>query len=411
MDTKVNLLGCVFENPILPASGPLVEGLENLLSLSELPLGGLVTKTISVAGARVQKPCIVGTKHLLYNAELWSEHPIEYWVDALQSYKTEMKVKLQSQMQVQMQGQMQGQIQGQNQGMFREKPLGISVGYTADDFKIIVPQLNPFADFYEVSTHYAKDALENIVKTMVSLTDKPVLIKLSPHIIEDLQFVEDILSYGAKGVVALNSFGPGVVLDLKNRQVKIGDANGHAWVSGPAIKPFVLQRIANLRRHFPDMVLIGCGGIETPEDVLEMVMAGADLVQMLSSALIYGRYHYTKVVEGLVPAMAANGIASIKSLREEGFSTSPPQIPTGEVPIPCINLLQCTGCFKCVRVCPFEAYGQEKTYRDFKRNHTLASGFVNKPMVDESKCIGCGLCISLCPASAIKIREVGDSCV
>jgi dihydroorotate dehydrogenase/NAD-dependent dihydropyrimidine dehydrogenase PreA subunit len=368
MDTTVKILGCHFENPILPASGPLVEGLENLVSLHGLPLGGLVTKTISVHGAQVNKPCIIGTKHMIYNTELWSEHDLAYWVDALKAFS----------------------VGDSERGLpARKKPLGISVGYTAEDFKVCVPLLSPYADFFEVSTHYHKEALEEVVKTMVSLTDKPVLIKLSPHVQEDLNFVETVLNCGGAGVVALNSFGPGLALDLKKRSVLIGNGDGHSWVSGPAIKPFVLQRIARLREYFPHMTLVGCGGVDTSEDVLEMVLAGADLVQVLSSAMLYGREHYSRLAKGLLPAMKVNGIDSMESLRSSGFS----KVPQGMGSYPVTDPQRCTRCQKCVRVCPFEAYG-----------HIAEAAIVSKervPMVHQKRCIRCGLCESLCPVGAI----------
>lgn len=54
MDTRVKFLDLEFENPILPASGPITEGLDNLINLSKSSLGGLVTKTISIKGAEVK---------------------------------------------------------------------------------------------------------------------------------------------------------------------------------------------------------------------------------------------------------------------------------------------------------------------------------------------------------------------
>ncbi len=358
MDTTVSILNCTFNNPILPASGPLVEGLENLLSLNALSLGGLVTKTISVKGAEVQKPCIVGSKHMLFNSELWSEFPLSYWTFALEKM-----------------------------AQAKTKPLGISVGYTVEELQKVVPALSAYADFFEVSTHYTKAGLDEVVKRVVSLTDKPVLIKLSPHVQEDLNFAQTILSHGAAGIVALNSFGPGLVLDLKSRGVLIGNDQGHAWVSGPAIKPFVLERISRLRAAFPEMIIVGCGGVDTAQDALEMVMAGADLVQVLSSALLYGRSHYTRIVEGLAPTMKANHIDSIAELRRQGFSRSRQFQSDG---FPCVSTEHCTRCQKCVRVCPFEAYGVSST-----TDHTII------PVLNRRKCRQCGLCESLCPVSAI----------
>ena len=74
MDLSVDILGIKFENPLGPAAGPIVEGLENMLFFNENSCGYNVAKTISVEGAIVPKPCIAGTTNAIYNCELWSEH-------------------------------------------------------------------------------------------------------------------------------------------------------------------------------------------------------------------------------------------------------------------------------------------------------------------------------------------------
>ncbi|MCK8060392.1 MULTISPECIES: 4Fe-4S binding protein [unclassified Fusibacter] len=351
MNKKVNLFGLAFDNPLLPASGPLCEGLENLLSLNELLLGGLVTKTISVEGAQVKKPCIVATKHMVYNTELWSEHDLNYWIGVLPTLVSQ-----------------------------KTKPLGISVGYTKEQLEIVIPKLEGFADFFEISTHYNKASLESMVRHVTGLTDKPVLIKMSPHVVDDIHFVETVMKAGASGIVALNSFGPGAVIDLKNRSLLIGNEDGHSWISGPAIKPFALQRIARLRKNFPDVPIIGCGGIETATDVLEMILAGADLVQMLSTALINGRASYSSIVEAMDDVMVENAIESVEDLRNTGLDFS----VKGRGGYPEITD-RCIGCQVCVRVCPFMAYEAAE-----------------RPVFNQSRCIRCGLCESRCMANAIE---------
>ena len=349
--TKVELCGMQFENPLLPASGPIVEGLDNLLSLNDLPLGGLVTKTISINGAIVRKPCIAASRHMVYNTELWSEYALEEWIAFLPEICRR-----------------------------KTKPLGISVGYTQDDFMVSIPKLTAFADFFEVSTHYNKATLNELVKTIVQQTDKPVFIKMSPHVADEMAFVETVMSNGASGIVAFNSFGPGAIVDLKSRSVLLGNEDGNSWVSGPAIKPFALRRIARIREQFPEVPIIGCGGVETAEDVLEMILAGADLVQMLSGALMHGRSQYRKIVNDLIPVMDENHIDSIRELRQKPLGL----VPSGKGKSPVIDENRCTKCGVCIRVCPFQAYGEG----------------VN-PAFDSSKCIRCGLCQSMCPVHAI----------
>lgn len=352
MKLEVNLLGHKFANPLLPASGPSVGSLHSLRFFNQSKVGGMVTKTISVKGAEVAKPCIVANQHTVYNTEQWSELDLSEWSEGiLKELKPELK-----------------------------KPLFVCAGYTSEDFKVTIPKLDPYADFFEVSTHYGKDALKDLVTSICSLTDKPVFIKLSPHVIDYLEFIQIALDCGAKGVVAVNSVGPGVCIDLKKRGVKIGVNGGQSWISGPAIKPIALHRVMSIRQAFPDLPIIACGGVSNAEDVLEFILAGADLVQMLSSALINGRQIYNQIIDELPFLMNKYQIDSIESLRREQLKVT----PSGLGSYPRINNATCVLCNKCERICP-----------------ELAMTIKDKVINNQKRCIRCGLCESRCPTGAI----------
>jgi dihydroorotate dehydrogenase (fumarate) len=345
-------MGVTFENPLMPASGPLVDTLENLEYFNNSTIGGLVTKTISVEAAQVPKPCIVATKHMVYNTELWSEKHHSIWLKEILPQLVKVK----------------------------KKPLFISIGYTAKDAEVLVPKLEPFADFFEVSTHYGKDELGSLVSAITSRTDKPLFIKLSPHVEHYIDFIQTAVDHGAAGVVAVNSVGPGLVIDLNKRAVKLGLSGGQSWISGPAIKPIALNRVMNIRKAFPDLPIISAGGVETAEDVLEFVLAGADLVQMLSSGLIHGRTIYDKIVADLPKMMDKYNIDTLENLRKAELSLE----PQGKGGFPEINHETCTSCKLCVRNCP-----------------EMALSFTDKVIVDTAKCARCGLCESRCPVEAI----------
>ena len=283
---KTEFDGLVLDNPLMPASGPLTGDFEKLKFIQGQGVGGVVTKTISEKAAVVPRPCIYGARDFIQNSELWSEYPLEEWSkNILPEY---MKIK--------------------------KSPLIVSVGYTSENMKILIPELNKFADAFEVSTHYVgKDlnVIANTVKTIKKNTNKPVYMKISPHIPDPVGFAKAVMDAGAAGVAAINSLGPTMNIDISSRTVNYGGESGFSWTSGPVIKNLALGIVYTIKSAMPEITVIGTGGIICADDVIEFLLAGADAVQMLSGALLRGKTLYTKKVKDLPSALDKNGFESI----------------------------------------------------------------------------------------------------
>lgn len=356
MDLSTKIAGIKLSNPLLPASGPLVGDYEKMMTLAGFGLGGMVTKTISVEGANVPRPCIIANKDSIMNAELWSEYPLEDWLnDILPKLKKDLDI-----------------------------PLIVSVGYTKEDMEQLIPVLDPYADGFEVSTHYVGKDLTIIgetVKTIRKNTKKPVFMKVSPHIPDPVAFAKVVRENGASGVAAVNSLGPSMKIDIANRRVLVGNDQGEVWTSGPAIKPVALAIVNKIKSAMPDFTVVGVGGIATAEDVVEFLLAGADAVQMLSAAMLQGKDLYEKIVKDLPKALEKYNFSSV----EEVVNTT---LQKGQVKFepdnPKVDEDKCVKCGLCEKVCPYFAIKVEE-----------------KVNVNTDKCFGCGLCESKCPTKAI----------
>ncbi len=353
MKLETKLLNFKLKSPLMAASGPLTSTSENILFFNEINAGALVTKTISSVGADVKKPCIYAEKDMVYNSELWSEDPPEKWIN---EFLPEIVKK-------------------------KDKPLIVSVGYNIDDFNNLIPKLDKFADMFEISTHYIKSDLGEVVKTIRKNTDKPIFMKLSPHIQDYIGFTKTILDAGATGVVAINSVGPGIKIDLMNRRLQLGNEDGQVWVSGPAIKPYALQRVRDLRNNFKDIPIISAGGVNNATDVLEFLLAGADSVQMLSSALINGKSLYKKILGDLPLVLEKYNFNSIEEVKNAKLLERNEE----DNDYPTIDFDKCKMCLRCVDVCPVFAW----EYND------------GQLKLNNEKCIKCGTCESRCPVFAI----------
>jgi dihydroorotate dehydrogenase subfamily 1 len=357
MDLKTKIAGIELQNPIMPASGPVVGDYDKMMAIAAMGVGGMVTKTISIRAANIPRPCIYGERDLLMNTELWSELPPEQWVDEiLPRLKRDLAV-----------------------------PLVISVGYTEEDMKILIPKLDPFADAFEISTHYVGKDMAVIAATVRAIranTGKPFLMKISPHIPDPAGFARMVRENGSNGIVAINSLGPTMKIDLRQRKTKLGNAMGQAWSSGPAIKPVALAIVNQIKEAVPELTVVGAGGVKTAEDVLEFLLAGADAVQMLSAAMLYGKDYYRKLVADLPGALQKYGFSSVAEVVATPLKK---EEPVYQPNFPGVDYAQCNGCRICERGCPYFAI----VYRD-------------QIVVDPEKCFGCGLCESRCPTGAMR---------
>ncbi len=356
MSLKVTFDGITLDNPLMPASGPIVGDSEKLLFLQDEGIGGLVTKTISVKKPHIPRPCIYGDKQYVMNSELWSEHSYERWISEFLPELTKKKTR----------------------------PLIISVGYSKEDMEFLIPKLDPFADAFEVSTHYVGtdlSVISNTVATIRKHTKKPVYMKISPHIPNPVGFAKAVREAGASGLVAINSLGPTMKIDAKSREIKYAPESGFVWMSGPVIKNIALATVYTVKQEMPDFTVIGVGGIQNAEDIIEFLLAGADAVQMLSGALIKGKDLYKRIITSLPKTLENLGFSSIEEVKNTRLQNP----VTYEPRVPILQEETCTKCNLCVRVCPYFAIEMK-----------------NKITFDHAKCFGCGLCISKCPVQALE---------
>ena len=364
MDIKVKFDGLELANPLMPAAGPLVGDAEKMLWLEKEGCGAIVAKTISTHDAHIPHPCIYGDKDYIMNCELWSEHPKEKWINEFLPY-----------------------FKAHSDG----RPLIVSVGYTKEDMKELIPVLDKFADAFEVSTHYVGNDLNQLaetVKTIRSLTKKPFYMKISAHMPDPEGFAKTIKANGANGVVAVNSLGPSMKIDIASRSIIYGNTKGFAWTSGPYIKNIALATVYTIKQAEPSLTVIGVGGIQSASDVIEFLLAGANAVQMLSAPMLRGKQLYRKIIEDLPKELEKYGFKSIQEAIDTNLDNHA-MFGFGEVPA--LNAEKCIACGTCEKICPYFAIKMDP-----------------KPVMNPDKCFRCGLCVSKCPTKALKYTKVEE---
>ena len=154
----------------------------------------------------------------------------------------------------------------------------------------------------------AKNAAE-VTKAVKKVTDKPVFIKLSPNVTDIVEIAKACEDAGADGLSLINTL-LGMRIDLNRKKPIL--ANKMGGFSGPAIKPVALRMVYQVYEAVK-IPIIGMGGIETAEDVLEMMLAGATAVQVGAANLV-NPFACRDIINSLPKTMEKYGINNLKDI-------------------------------------------------------------------------------------------------
>lgn len=139
------------------------------------------------------------------------------------------------------------------------------------------------------------EVLENLVREVKKVSTVPLYVKLTPNVTSIVGMAESAVKGGADGICLINTL-LGMRFDLKTRKPIIANVMG--GFSGPAVFPVALRMVYQVRQAFPGLPIIGCGGVSSASDVIEMMIAGADAVEIGSANLI-NPYVCKEIIESL----------------------------------------------------------------------------------------------------------------
>ncbi|MCI6173647.1 MAG: dihydroorotate dehydrogenase [Clostridiales bacterium] len=150
---------------------------------------------------------------------------------------------------------------------------------------------------------------EMITARIRKLTKKPFVVKLSPNAGNVAEIAKAAESAGADGISLVNSIH-GFKIDLRTRRPVF--RNNLAGMSGSAIYPIALRMVWQTARAVK-IPVIGIGGVDSGEKAVEMMMAGASLVQV-GSAIFRDPYAPLHVIDEMNEWMDANHVSDVKEL-------------------------------------------------------------------------------------------------
>lgn len=156
----------------------------------------------------------------------------------------------------------------------------------------------------------SKNQAAAVTRAVKSATHKPVYIKLSPNVTDIASIASACEAAGADGISLINTL-QAMRIDIKTRKPALANVTG--GLSGPAIFPVALRMVNQVRKAV-DIPIMGMGGIASAEDIIEMIMAGADAVQ-IGAAALRNPWIYPEITQRLPVLMEQLGIDNLKEIR------------------------------------------------------------------------------------------------
>ncbi len=160
--------------------------------------------------------------------------------------------------------------------------------------------------------HFGADpeVTRDLVTRVRDVTDKTLIVKLTPLVADIRPFATISQQCGADGVSLINGL-PGMAVDIRTRRSKLG-RNMSGGLVGPAIKPFALYLVRQVYESI-DIPVIGIGGISSPEDAIEFFIVGASAIEIGTWNFINPKI-MIEVINGIQDYMLANNIQTLSQL-------------------------------------------------------------------------------------------------
>jgi dihydroorotate dehydrogenase (NAD+) catalytic subunit len=170
---------------------------------------------------------------------------------------------------------------------------------------------NVAAEFGRPFALDAQSAAE-VTREVRQATVLPISVKLSPNTPDLVPIAQAVVDAGADALTAINTLGPGMVIDLESGQPVL--ANRVGGLSGPAVRPIAVRCVYDLARSV-DVPIIGTGGVTGGRDALEMIVAGATLVGVGSAVYWRGPEAFAHIGDEMREWMSAHGVRSLDEIR------------------------------------------------------------------------------------------------
>ena len=385
-DLSIDFVGMYFPNPFMLASAPPTRTAEMIKRAFETGWGGAVTKSIALDPAKDLQPRLQPLRHRkrnigMENVELTTQLTVEDWQREIADIKA----------------------------AYPDRPLWASI--------MDAPVAENWQRLAETMQEAGADALElnvscphgmpskgmgafigqnaeltgQVVSWVKKVSKVPVVVKLTPNV-TDISFVAQAAKdNGADALCTINTVLGliGVDLDTLTPVPSVGGVSTYGGYSGPGIKPIALRCVAQIAKA-TGLPVSGLGGLNTWQDVVEIMAVGASTVQVCTAVMWKGYSLVDKLLSGVESYLDSKGFTNLNPIIGAALPkiVEFPQMPLAPRARASVDDT-CNGCLLCVTAC---------SDGGFQAITGIKGEIVT---IDGDKCDGCGLCAMVCPLDSI----------
>lgn len=297
VDLSVELAGMKMDNPVVPASGTFGFGKE-FNEFYDINILGSFSFKGTTKDARFGNPtpriaeCTAGMINAVGLQNPGVDHVIAHELPELKKF-------------------------------FHKKVIANVSGFSVDDYAYTCEKLDkeeqvgilevnvscPNVHGGGMSFGTSPECAAEVTKAVKAVTHKPVFIKLSPNVTDIVSIAKACEEAGADGICLINTL-LGMRVDIKRRKPVI--ANTMGGFSGSAVFPVAVRMVYQVSKAC-SIPIMGCGGVTTARDVVEMMMAGATAVQVGAANLV-DPFACKKIIEDLPGVCEDLGIEKISDI-------------------------------------------------------------------------------------------------
>jgi dihydroorotate dehydrogenase (NAD+) catalytic subunit len=255
-----------FSNPIFTASGCASSGQELSQFFPLTELGAVVTKSIMTkARAGRATPRMAETPSGMLNSIGLQGPGIDTFLENDIPWLIENNAKIV----VSIAGETVEEY-----GVLARRLRAVS-GISAVEVNISCPNVENRGQVFSCHPDTSTAVIESVRRNIGG--ELPIIAKLSPDVTDIVAIAKAVIDAGVDGLALINTL-LGMVIDTNSMKPKLAGKTG--GLSGPAIRPVAVRAIYQVHQAFPNIPIIGMGGVATGRDAFELVLAGASAVSI-----------------------------------------------------------------------------------------------------------------------------------